>query len=141
VNRSRLRWLYDHPPVVRLRRFFLVGVVAAGIQTALLWTFVESLGFWYLLAAPIVIEITIVLQFFINNAWTFRVSQHTTRWSLAYGLVKTNVVRGTAIPIQTGLLYMLADWLGLMYLVANLGAIFVSGFYRYLLDSRWTWQI
>lgn len=138
---SRLRLLLEYPPIVRLRRFFIVGAVAAGIQTALLWTFVESLDLWYLVAAPIVIEITILVQYFINNAWTFRLSQHTSRWSLLYGLAKTNVVRGTAIPIQTGLLYLLADWLGLMYLIANLGAIFVSGFYRYYLDSRWTWQI
>lgn len=138
---SRLKRLFDHPPVVRLRRFFIVGSVAAGIQTGLLWAFVEYLELWYLVAAPLVIEITILVQYFINNAWTFRRSQHTHLWSHAHGLVKTNVVRGSAIPIQTGLLYLLADWAGLMYLIANLGAIFVSGFYRYFLDSRWTWQI
>jgi len=141
VSVVRLKRLYQHPTVVRLRRFFIVGCVAAGIQTGLLWTFVEHLNLWYLVAAPIVIEITILLQYFINNAWTFSPSRHTQLWAHAHGLVKTNIVRGTAIPIQTGLLYVFADWLGLMYLIANLGAIFVSGFYRYFLDSRWTWQI
>ena len=137
----RLKRLFYHPPVVRLRRFFLVGTVAAGVQTGLLWAFVEYLELWYLVAAPVVIEITILLQYFVNNAWTFRPSQHTHLRSYVHGLVKTNIVRGSAIPIQTGLLYVLADWVGLMYLIANLGAIFVSGFYRYVLDSRWTWQM
>ena len=133
--------LAEHPTVTRLSRFFIVGVTAAAIQTALLWLFVESLDIWYLIAAPIVIEITILLQYFINNAWTFQPSQHTDRWANFEGLFKTNIVRGSAIPIQTGILYVLADWAGIVYLVANLGAIFISGFYRYALDSRWTWDV
>jgi len=138
---DRLRRLANHPTILRLSRFFIVGATAAAIQTGLLWLFVESLDLWYLLAAPIVIEATILLQYFINNAWTFQPSQHTDRRSNVEGLLKTNLVRGSAIPIQTGLLYVLADWIGLMYLVANLGAIFISGFYRYALDSRWTWNV
>lgn len=133
--------LSEYPTIERLTRFFLVGATAAGIQTGLLWLFVESLNLWYLIAAPIVIEITILLQYFINNAWTFETTKHTELWAHLRGLAKTNVVRGSAIPIQTGLLYLFADWLGLMYLIANLGAIFISGFYRYALDSRWTWDI
>lgn len=138
---TRLGRLANHPTIMRLWRFFIVGATAAAVQTGLLWLFVESLDLWYLLAAPIVIEITILLQYFINNAWTFQPSQHMDVWSNFEGLLKTNVVRGSAIPIQTGLLYLFADWLGLMYLVANLGAIFISGFYRYALDSRWTWDV
>lgn len=138
---NRFSQLTNHPETMRLSRFFIVGATAAAIQTGLLWLFVESLDLWYLLAAPVVIEITILLQYFINNAWTFQPSQHTGRWTNFEGLLKTNVVRGSAIPIQTGLLYVFADWIGLMYLVANLGAIFISGFYRYALDSRWTWDV
>jgi putative flippase GtrA len=137
----RIQQLREHATVKRLSRFFLVGTTAAGIQTALLWLFVESLHLWYLIAAPIVIEITILLQYFINNAWTFGSTKHTELWAHARGLLKTNVVRGSAIPIQTALLYAFAEWVGVMYLIANLGAIFVSGFYRYTLDSRWTWDV
>lgn len=133
--------LRDHPSAIRLRRFFIVGTVAAGIQTGLLWTLVDFLGIWYVPAAVVAIEITIILQYFVNNSWTFRPSGHSTLHSYARGLVKTNLVRGTAIPIQTGLLYAFVEWLGLPVLVANLVAIFFSGLYRYYLDSRWTWRI
>lgn len=133
--------LREHPSAIRLRRFFIVGCGAAGVQTGLLWTFVDFLGIWYIPAAVVAIEITIILQYFVNNSWTFRPSGHSTLRSYARGLVKTNVVRGTAIPLQTGLLYAFVEWLGLLYLVANLVAIFFSGLYRYYLDSRWTWRI
>ncbi len=138
---SLLEVLRDHPSAVRLRRFFIVGSGAAGIQTGLLWLLVDFLGFWYIAAAVVAIEITIVLQYVVNNSWTFRPSRHSSVRSYAHGLVRTNVVRGTAIPLQTGLLYAFVEWLGLLYLVANLVAIFFSGLYRYYLDSRWTWRI
>lgn len=127
--------------VVRLRRFATVGAVAAGVQTVLLWAFVDRLGAHYLLAAVVAIEITIVLQYVLNNSWTFRPSRHRSLGSYAVGLLRTNLVRATAIPIQTAILYALVRWVGLFYLLANLLAIGVAGLYRYYLDSRWTWRI
>ncbi|WP_135830347.1 GtrA family protein [Halorussus halobius] len=131
----------DHPTVVRLYRFVTVGAFAAGIQTVLLWLLVEFGDLNYLVAATASIEVTIVLQFFVNNAWTFQHAGHTTRSDFLLGLVRTNVVRGSAIPLQVGLLWAFVNWAGLMYLLANGFAIFISGLYRYYLDSRWTWQI
>jgi len=127
------------PAVDRLWRFFVVGALAAGLQSALLWTFVEVGDLYYVMAAVIAIEITILSQYVVNNAWTFRDRSNDGRRSFLAGLLRTNLVRGTAIPLQTGLLFVFVDALGLMYLGANLVAVFLSGFYRYALDARWTW--
>ncbi len=126
-------------PSRRLSRFFVVGALAAGLQTLLLWAFVEVGDLYYLLASVVSIEITIVTQYFFNNAWTFRDRSHDDRRSLLGGLVRTNLVRGSAIPIQTGLLFALVQFGGLMYIAANAVAIGLSGIYRYALDARWTW--
>ncbi|WP_233203837.1 GtrA family protein [Halegenticoccus soli] len=136
---SRVRRLASRAEAGRLARFFVVGSTAALVQTALLAAFVEVVGLYYLVAAVVAIEITIVLQYFANNAWTFGASRHRTAAEYAGGLLRTNLVRGTAIPIQVGLLYLFVNGAPVGYALANLGAIFVSGFYRYLLDSRWTW--
>ena len=129
----------DRPAAGRLCRFFVVGALAAGLQTALLWTFVEVGEIYYVLAAVVAIEVTILSQYVMNNAWTFRDRSNDGLRPFLGGLLRTNLVRGTAIPLQTGLLFLLVDALGLMYLGANAVAIFVSGFYRYVLDARWTW--
>lgn len=129
----------EGPLAVRLRRFFLVGLVAAGVQQSLLFLFVERGRINYLIAAAIAIEITIVFQFFLNNVWTFRSDRKTERLAYLYGLVKTNIVRGSAIPLQLGALYALVTFASLQYLVANLFAIGVTGLYRYALDAQWTW--
>lgn len=138
--RRFLRAILVGPEAPQFRRFFLVGVLAAGFQTALLGMLVEWGRVQYLLAAVVSIEITIVLQYVANNYWTFRADQHTGVREYGRGLLRTNVVRGTAIPIQVGVLYALVSAAAIPYLAANGVGIVVSGLYRYVLDSRWTWQ-
>lgn len=123
----------------QLVRFFLVGVIAAALQTALLWSFVDLGGLNYLLGAAVAIEMTILFQYVLNNAWTFHRSRHSTLREYIVGMGKTNLIRGTAIPLQLGLLYVLVTWGALQYLIANGGAIVVTGVYRYVLDAYWTW--
>ncbi|PSP68948.1 GtrA family protein [Halobacteriales archaeon QS_1_69_70] len=162
--RRMFRLAVEGPVAIQLRRFFVVGLVAAGIQQVLLVVFVEFGGLNFLLAAAIAIEITIVFQYVVNNVWTFPADRKTELTPYLYGLLKTNVVRGTAIPLQLGLLYVFREILlldavqlalleqygfvhGLLgisissqiVLLANFFAIPISGVYRYFLDSRWTW--
>jgi len=139
MGRRYLRALLYGPEAERLRRFAIVGAVAAGIQMVLLAAFVEVAGLGYLIAAMIAIEITILLQFVANNTWTFSESGHVTIRTYLTGLAKTNLVRGTAIPIQLGVLYGLVSQTAIPYLIANGVGIVISGFYRYWFDSRWTW--
>jgi putative flippase GtrA len=117
----------------------IVGIFVAGVQMVLLWLFVDRVGLHYLLGALIAIELTIVLSYVLNNAWTFKAIQNTGTVAYLYGLAKTNVVRGTAIPIQLGVLFVLVHFRIIPYLAANAVAILVSGIYRYVLDVRWTW--
>lgn len=137
--RPFLRNLIEGPIAPQLRRFVLVGSIAAGVQMVLLWLFVDFAHLNYLFAAVIAIEMTIVLSYVLNNAWTFRASRNTGIGEYLTGLVKTNLVRGTAIPIQLGVLFVLVERIHVLYLLANAIAILVSGLYRYVLDARWTW--
>ncbi|MFD1685252.1 GtrA family protein [Halobellus litoreus] len=137
--RSFLRNLHSGPLALQLRRFVVVGAVTAGIQMVLLWVFVDVVGLFYLLGALFSIEITIILSYVLNNAWTFQATQNTGTVEYLSGLLKTNVVRGTAIPIQLAVLYLLVEWRSVPYLAANAVAIVVSGIYRYVLDAKWTW--
>ncbi|WP_434521783.1 GtrA family protein [Halorubrum sp. AS12] len=137
--RATLRNLMTGPLAVQMRRFVVVGALTAAIQMGLLWLFDNVAGLNYLLAATIAIEITIILSYVLNNAWTFRASQNTGLSEYLGGLFKTNLVRGTAWPIQIGVLYALVEWGGMVALVANVPAILISGLYRFVLDWQWTW--
>lgn len=137
--RGFLRELVEGPVAPQLRRFVAVGIFAAAIQLVLLWLLVDAGGLHYVVGAAVAIETTIVLSYVLNNLWTFRDSRHTGRTAYLVGLLKTNVVRGTAIPIQLGVLALLVEVGAVPYLAANAVGIGVSGIYRYVLDARWTW--
>jgi len=137
--RAFLRQLREGPVAVQLRRFVVVGAFAAGVQMVLLWLFVDVVGLNYLVGATIAIEFTIILTYVLNNAWTFQTRQNTGVRAYLVGLAQTNVVRGSAIPIQLGVLYGLVEFQTIPYLLANAVAILISGLYRYVLDARWTW--
>ncbi|GAA0281337.1 GtrA family protein [Halobacterium noricense] len=137
--RRYLRGLYEGPFAVQLRRFVAVGAFTAGVQMVLLWLFVDLGRLNYLVGAVVAIEITIVLSYVLNNAWTFRRYRNSGTADFLVGLLKTNVIRGSAIPLQVGVLFALVEWRAVPYLLANAFAILVSGLYRYVLDARWTW--
>lgn len=137
--RSFLRRLLAGPLAARLRRFVTVGAFTAGVQMGALWLFVDGAGVNYIIAALIAIEFTIILSYVLNNAWTFRAARNSGPVEYLLGLCKTNVVRGTAIPLQLAILYALVEWRSVPYLAANAVAIVLSGIYRYVLDARWTW--
>ncbi|NIC00518.1 GtrA family protein [Halobacterium sp. R2-5] len=137
--RRYLRALVEGPFAIQLRRFAAVGAFTAGIQMVLLWLFVDIGRVNYLIGAVIAIEITIVLSYVLNNAWTFQQYRNTGTVDYFVGLVKTNLIRGSAIPLQVGVLFALVEWRALPYLFANAFAILVSGLYRYVLDAKWTW--
>jgi putative flippase GtrA len=137
--RSFLRELTSGPLAQQLRRFVAVGTFTAGVQMVLLWLFVDLARVSYLLGALVAIELTIILSYVLNNAWTFRSSRNVGTVDYLVGLLKTNVVRGTAIPIQIGVLVFLVEWQSVQYLLANAVSIVVSGLFRYVFDSRWTW--
>lgn len=137
--RSLLRGLHSGPYAAQLRRFVVVGSIAAGVQMVLLWLLVDFGSLNYLVGAVIAIEATIILQYLMNNAWTFRSVKLTGRRDFFQGLLKTNIVRGSAIPIQLSILFLLVEWQHVGYLPANAIAIVVSGVYRFVLDAQWTW--
>lgn len=124
----------------RFVRFLLVGATAAGVQLGLLELLVTVAGLHYLVGAFIAIETTILLAYVLNNEWTFHRSRHSSLREYLVGLGKTNLVRGTAIPLQLGLLYVLVTHGTAGYLVGNSVAICVTGLYRYALDASWTWN-
>ncbi|WP_435348697.1 GtrA family protein [Haloarchaeobius sp. HRN-SO-5] len=137
--RAFLRNLESGPYAPQLRRYVVVGTVAAGVQLVVLWMLVDLVGANYLLGAVLAIESTIVLSYALNNAWTFSAAKNTGSVEYLVGLLKTNVVRATAMPIQLGILLLLVELGGVSYLAANAAAIGGSGIYRYVLEARWTW--
>ena len=91
------------------------------------------------IASPIAIEISILTNFLLNNAWTFR--KRNTRVGVASRILRYHLVTGLAGLVNYGILLLLAKVFGIHDLIANLIGIIVGMFINFFLNSLWTWRI
>ncbi|RKZ14492.1 hypothetical protein DRQ17_07585 [bacterium] len=121
----------------RMMKFALVGLSGVFVNMGLLWTLTELLGFWYIISSIISIETSIITNFFLNNYWTFsdiRVNRTLFKKGLMF-----NCVSLTALIINVSILYILTEFIGIWYILSNMGGICAAFLVNYFLNLRWTW--
>ncbi|HDS45021.1 MAG TPA: GtrA family protein [Methanomicrobia archaeon] len=126
---------------IRLFKFSIVGGIGAVINTGLLWLFTDLAGIFYLYSSAIAIEIAIIMQFLMNDRWTFK-EQRTTRVAqFLKRIIKSNIWRSGGLAVNIGVLYALTEYAGLYYLLSNIVGILCAFLLNYLFESRLTWGV
>jgi putative flippase GtrA len=121
---------------LRLLRFSLVGAVGVGVQLGVLATLI-AMKMNYLLATGMAVEAAVLHNFLWHQRFTWR--DRTGSRREAFGqLVRFHLSNGL-ISLVGNLLLMrlLAGWLGLPVLVANLATISLCFVANYLASDRW----
>lgn len=126
---------------LRLTKFSIVGVIGAGINTWFLWLFTDVVGLYYLYSSAIAIEIAIILQFLMNDRWTFKEQKTMHVEQFVKRIIKSNIWRSGGLAVNIGVLYFLTEYLGVYYLLSNIAGIICSFLLNYLFESRLTWGI
>ena len=123
-------------PVVRkFVKFSIVGASGVVVNSVALFILHDLLDLSLLVASPIAVELAILNNFVWNNFWTFR-----TRGVQPARLAKFNLVSLGGLVITTGVLYVLVEYAGLYYLLANLFAIGVAMSWNFVVNFLWTWR-
>lgn len=125
-------------------RFSTVGLSGTLVDMALLYVLHDptNLG-WDLITSKLVAsEVAILNNFLWNDLWTFR---HVTRlqpgpWNRLQRLAKFNVICLIGLVLNTSLVTLLSERLGIHYLLANLIAIGVVVFWNFYLNSKLSWR-
>ena len=125
----------------RLIKFSIVGVIGAGINTWFLWLFTDVGGLYYLYSAVIAIEIAIILQFLMNDRWTFKEQKTTHVEQFMKRIIKSNIWRSGGLAVNIGVLYVLTEHAGVYYLLSNIVGIVCAFLLNYLFESRLTWGV
>ncbi|HEX2923887.1 MAG TPA: GtrA family protein [Chloroflexota bacterium] len=134
----KLRCVLEHRHLWRLTCFGLVGLSGVFVNMGFLWLLTEVAGIYYLLSSLVAIELSIISNFLLNNAWTFR-DRSLGVVKLA-ALARYNLVCGGAIVASTTILYLLTTQMGVHYLAANLFAITVTSLWNFAANAAWTWR-
>ncbi len=126
---------------LRLIKFSIVGAIGAGINTFFLWVFTDVAGIFYLYSSAIAIEIAIILQFLMNDRWTFKEQKTTHVEQFMKRILKSNLWRSGGLALNIGVLYFLTEYVGVYYLLSNIVGIICAFLLNYLFESRLTWGI
>jgi dolichol-phosphate mannosyltransferase len=125
--------------LTRLARFGLVGTTGVVVNSALLALLVEAAHLAPAVGAALATEAAILLNFALNDCWTFRDARPRSSWPRRAG--QYNLVALGGLLISIGVLVALTHGLRLHYLPANLAGIGAGTAWNYAANCRITWAM
>ncbi|HUZ07770.1 MAG TPA: glycosyltransferase family 39 protein [Candidatus Paceibacterota bacterium] len=126
------------PQITRLARFFVVGASGVVVNMGVLVLLKEKLGLHYAIASLFAIELSILSNFTLNNAWTWHDRRTGT---FGARLLKYHLVAGfTSFCVNWSLLIFLTRFFGIDYRISNLIGIAAATVLNYVLNHKWTFR-
>lgn len=126
--------------IPRIFKFALVGGLGAVINSSFLYLFTEYFGLFYLISSVLSIEIAIVMQFVLNDFWTFRDRRSRSVGVILIRLMKSNLWRTMGMAVNILVLYILTEFFGVYYIISNFAGILCAFTFNYIFESRLTWR-
>ena len=122
----------------RFAKFFVVGTSGVLVNMTVLVALTESAGLPYAISSLFAIELSILSNFTLNNAWTW---SDRKAHSLSERLIKYHAVAGvTAILADWVLLILLTRLFNLDYRISNLIGIAVGMGLNFFFNHVWTFK-
>ena len=124
--------------LARWGKFNVVGVAGFAVQLALLWIFTTVSGMHYLIATMLAVEIAVLHNFVLHEAWTWRNLQPAGRWQR---LLRFHLANGL-ISIVSSVLFtwFLKEFFGLPLLVSNAAAVGVTALLNFAMAEAWVFR-
>ncbi|AIG97495.1 GtrA family protein [Archaeoglobus sp.] len=125
---------------LRLLKFASVGAFGALINTLLLYIFTEYFRIYYIVSSVLAIEVAIVIQFTLNDYWTFKDKRSTNVRIFLFRLLKSNLWRVAGIFVNISILYVLTELFKIYYIFSNFIGIGCAFIFNYIMESKLTWR-
>jgi dolichol-phosphate mannosyltransferase len=119
-------------------KFISVGAIGAIMHFSVLYIAYVFFSNSYQISLIIAIEATLIINYFINNFWTFRKKTHKG-FELFYGLLKFNVLSGIGGIISYYLSISLFS-AGTNWILASIIGAIVASLWNYNLNKILTWN-
>ena len=118
-------------------KFCIVGIFNTFIHLAILYCLTEFFGVYYVVASFIGFVTAVTNSFIFNTLWTFKknIKERTTfRYS------KFFIISSLAALINLGLLYIVTEFLGILYILSQIIATGFSLMVNYIGNKFWTYK-
>jgi dolichol-phosphate mannosyltransferase len=118
----------------------VVGASGAGVNLGFLALFVEVAGLDKIIAQVPSYEISILTNFALNEAWTFRDRRLPGTRSVLVRAVKFNLVSLVGWGINFAVYTLALKVAGINYIVSQVIAIAVAMMWNFFSNVTWTWR-
>ena len=119
-------------------KFGIVGSSGALINMGVFWVLTSPLHVYYLIAAACAIELALCSNYLLNHNWTFADRSAGMADKKQFAQYHAVSLGGMLINLIT--LQVLAGFMGLPPLVANLCGIAAGMAWNFSMNVQWTWR-
>jgi len=123
-------------PSKQFLKYILVGFLGTGLDFLLLYSLVEYLHLFYLIAAVGSIAIVLWISFTCNKYWTFR----DGRKKYLGQFLKYVLTHALGNGINLIILVFLVEVFGLWYILAKIFATAVSAIFNFFITKKWVFS-
>lgn len=106
-----------YPTHVKLMRYLISGGTAAFTNIAFLFVFTNYFHIWYIASAVMSFSIAFVISFILQKYWTF---QNVSKKNIHHQLVVYFTMAVINLFLNTGMLYIQVEYLGIHYLLSQI---------------------
>jgi dolichol-phosphate mannosyltransferase len=118
--------------------FAIVGASGVAVNLAVFSLLTSVLGWHYLIAGALAIEVAMCSNYALNNNWTFT-DRRRGRFGLA-SLARYHTVSLGGMLINLVVLHVLAGLFGFHMVLANLAGIALGTLWNFAANLGWTWR-
>jgi len=120
-------------------KFCVVGAIGTIINLAILYSLVEWLFVWYILAAAIAFGVAVTSNYILNKIWTFHYK--TTSASVFFGsYAKFISISIIGLVINLAILYVLVEYFHIWYIFSQIIAIGIATLWNYGGSKTWAFH-
>lgn len=124
---------------LKLLKFAFVGASGAIINLSFLWFLANYAHLFYMFAALLAIEISILWNFILNSKLTFHYKFKSQSF-IFYSLIKYHLASLFGIIINLLALFILTEFLMVYYIISETIAILLAFGLNYVLSTRIVWK-
>jgi dolichol-phosphate mannosyltransferase len=129
--------LWASGKLIKLLKFCFVGFLGVGVNLGILY-FLTNAGLHYMISGAISIEASLLANFFLNRAWTFK--DEAKHVEIKKAIVRDHATRFIGIFFNYASLYIFTELFSIYYILSMLIGIILSTIWNFIGNTKWVWK-
>ena len=118
-------------------KFAIVGLLGTIINLAILYSFTEFFGIFYLYSAIVAFIVAATTNYIFNKTWTFK---ERLRENIGRKYIQFFIVSVVGLIVNLGFLYLFTEYFKLYYIVSQIIAILIGFIINFIGNKIWTFS-